>query len=180
MGWRREERHQPHELPVCRTGVQLEVAPSVPDKIALGVGTVESEKDQSLLHHLLGLERDRKLCILVWYFIWGVRCPWRVGRGGEDHRGLGFLWTAQSTFVSVDMLQGQSGRRTLQNVHSIFLYSARRRSAQTWHVRWLHSDTDQYFTDSAQIQQTAPSSAVDASSAAASCLTSLDDSTIVC
>jgi hypothetical protein len=31
--------------------------------------------------------------------------------------------------------------RTLQNVQSNFLYSARKRNAQTWHVLWLHSET---------------------------------------
>lgn len=31
--------------------------------------------------------------------------------------------------------------RTLQNVQSSFLYNARRRNAQTWQVRWLHSET---------------------------------------
>ena len=67
-----EGRHQPHELPVRRAGMKLEVAPPVPDEIALRVRAVESEEDESLFHHLLRLERDRKLCILVWYFIRGV------------------------------------------------------------------------------------------------------------
>ena len=83
--------NSPHELPVGRTSMKLEIAPSVPDKTALGIGAVETEEDQRLLHHLLGLERDCELRILVRNVFWGVGRPRGIGGCGEDDRGLGFL-----------------------------------------------------------------------------------------
>ncbi len=67
--------NSPHEFPVRRPSVQLEVAPSVPDEVALRVGTVEAEEDERLLHHLLGLERDGELRIPVRDGVWSVGRP---------------------------------------------------------------------------------------------------------
>ena len=71
--------------------MQLEVAPAVADEVALGVGAIEAEENERLLHHLLGLERDGKLRILKRDIIWGVRRPWGIRRRREDDRRLRFL-----------------------------------------------------------------------------------------
>ena len=39
-----------------RPGVQLQIAPSVPDEVTVGIGAIEAEQDERFFHHFLRLE----------------------------------------------------------------------------------------------------------------------------
>ncbi len=115
--------------------MQFKVVPASYHVVAGRIRTIKAQQNQGVLHHFLSLERYRQFFIFERSVLWGIRREGGIRGDGEDNCRLSFL-----TFIGQKSVKGDT-TRTLQNVQSSFLYSARKRNAQTWHVRWLHSET---------------------------------------
>lgn len=77
--------------------MQLEIAPSGADIVARGIGAVEPQEDESLLHHRLGLKEDAKLGVFVLDGIGRVGQELGVRGDGKDHCRLGCLGSTKTS-----------------------------------------------------------------------------------
>ncbi|KAJ7745842.1 hypothetical protein DFH07DRAFT_776607 [Mycena maculata] len=83
--------------------MRLDVAPAVPNKVALGVGAVEPEQKECLLHHLLHLGIDPQLCFLPAYCVRLEQPKEHIAWGGEDNERIGLR-----TFQNVQQITPSS------------------------------------------------------------------------
>lgn len=60
-----DERDIPQHLSVSSTNMKLEIPPTIPNVIALWIGTVEPQEKQCVLHHLLRFKVDAQFGIFM-------------------------------------------------------------------------------------------------------------------
>src|SRR6266702_1601648 len=81
----------PHEFPMITTSVQFKIVPSRRDVVTGGIGTIEAQQKQRLLHHFPSLERYPQLLIFERDVIWSIRREESVRGNSEDDCRLRFL-----------------------------------------------------------------------------------------
>ena len=134
-------RVRPIDLPQHSTmkefHVSVEIRPSQTDNIAVWIRAIEAKECYCIFVDGRLLEIDPKTVIHIGKVIsWKVlvQLGTIVGEGDIVGRRL-------NIHVSVTELLAVFDVRTLQCAHAVVLYKALSRSAQTWHVRWLHGAT---------------------------------------
>jgi hypothetical protein len=85
----------PHEFLMDTTDMQFKIVPASCHVVAGGIGTVEAQENQGVLHHLLSLERYCQLFIFERSILWSIRREGRIGGDSENNCWLSFL-----TFVA--------------------------------------------------------------------------------